>query len=501
MEVFLLLLVVITFGFFLRARNMNNILPPGPLAIPFVGHLHLLLKGHPHVVLKALAEKYGPVLFLRFGVVPVVVVSSSQSAVEFLKVQDKVFTSRPRFLSAGRLLLGFDGEDMVFAPYGMRWKQLRRLCTTKLFTARNFADVRMSEVRSLVRAIQAFGEASPNSALDLRTKFKHLTFNIITRMLMSKRYFEGDTTDAKEAEEFIYLMEESFSLAGAFPVSDYLPYSFVKWLNMNQDDRIKTLSVRSRQFVDKIITEHELRSPTCSDDFLGLLLKLRSTEDVLQRNTIRGLMINLLQAATDTSSVSLEWTLAELINHPACMSMVQDEIASVVGSNRMVEERDISKLPYLQAIVKESLRLHPPGPLLLPRECSKTCEVMGYKIPEATTLMVNAYAIGRDPKVWKEPLKFKPERFLDYSCFDVGGNNLDVIPFGAGSRACPGISIAFSILHLALANLVHAFHWTLPAEVVHVDTSSEKYGLTVTLAKKLEAIPLCKIDTIVCGTE
>ncbi|EFJ12613.1 hypothetical protein SELMODRAFT_18538, partial [Selaginella moellendorffii] len=111
-------------------------LPPGPLAIPFVGHLHLLLKGHPHVVLKALAEKYGPVLFLRFGVVPVVVVSSSQSAVEFLKVQDKVFTSRPRFLSAGRLLLGFDGEDMVFAPYGMRWKQLRRLCTTKLFTAR-----------------------------------------------------------------------------------------------------------------------------------------------------------------------------------------------------------------------------------------------------------------------------------------------------------------------------------------------------------------------------
>ncbi|XP_024521792.1 probable (S)-N-methylcoclaurine 3'-hydroxylase isozyme 2 [Selaginella moellendorffii] len=158
----------------------------------------------------------------------------------------------------------------------------------------------------------------------------------------------------------------------------------------------------------------------------------------------------------------------------------------------MVEERDIPKLPYLQAIVKESLRLHPPGPLLLPRECSKTCKVMGYKILETTTLMVNAYAIGRDPKVWKEPLKFKPERFLDHNCFDVGGNNLEVIPFGAGSRACPGISIAFSILHLTLANLVHAFHWRLPAGVVHIDTRNEKYGLTVTLAKKLEAIPLSK---------
>lgn len=171
--------------------------------------------------------------------------------------------------------------------------------------------------------------------------------------------------------------------------------------------------------------------------------------------------------------MTLEWALSELLNNQGALKKLQQEIDSTIGLQRKVEETDTKGLPYLQAVVKETLRLHPPGPLLVPHESTEDCTVMGYHIPAGTQLLIHAWKIHRDPRWWTRPLEFEPERFVGPhggpAEVDLWGRHFHLIPFGAGRRACPGTALALHILHLTIARLLHAFEWKLPAGAAAVD--------------------------------
>ncbi|KAH7388096.1 hypothetical protein KP509_16G057300 [Ceratopteris richardii] len=184
----------------------------------------------------------------------------------------------------------------------------------------------------------------------------------------------------------------------------------------------------------------------------------------------------------DTSTITVEWALAELLKHRQILEKLQDELSSVIGSTRLVEESDVGNLPYLRAIVKETMRLHPVLPLLVPHTAKQQCQVDGYDIPSSTMAYVNVWAIGRDPTAWEKPLEFYPDRFL-YSNIDLRGQHFELLPFGSGRRACPGLALGISNVHLILGNLVHAFDW----EAVEEIDLTEKFGIVCKLANPLVA--------------
>jgi len=200
----------------------------------------------------------------------------------------------------------------------------------------------------------------------------------------------------------------------------------------------------------------------------------------------------LFSAGSDTSSSTVEWAMTELLRSPASMAKVCDELATVIGPRESIEESDIGRLPYLQAVVKETFRLHPPAPLLLPRHAQVDVKIIGYTIPKGSRVFINVWAMGRDKETWPEPEKFMPERFLGKTV-DLRGGDFDLIPFGGGRRICPGMPLAIRMVHLLLASLLNQFTWRLPAEVERdgVDMA-ENFGLTLT-----KAVPLCAIATTI----
>ncbi|XP_044335752.1 geraniol 8-hydroxylase [Triticum aestivum] len=228
------------------------------------------------------------------------------------------------------------------------------------------------------------------------------------------------------------------------------------------------------------------------NDFLDVLLDVAAREDgkdLLDRQTLRSLFTDLFSAGSDTSSSTVEWAMTELLQNPASMSSACNELAEVIGSKRNIEEDDIVRLPYLQAVIKETFRLHPPGPLLLPRKPERTLKIAGYTIPKDSRVFINVWAIGRDKDVWIEPEKFRPARFLG-STVDFRGADFELLPFGAGRRICPGMPLAIRMVHLVLASLLNQFNWSFPVELERdgIDME-EKFGLSLTKVVPLRIVP------------
>ena len=182
--------------------------------------------------------------------------------------------------------------------------------------------------------------------------------------------------------------------------------------------------------------------------------------------------------------------MAEMMKNPRVMKKVQNEVREVFRRKGSVDETSISEMKYLKSVVKETMRLHPPAPLLLPRECGEKCEINDYEIPVKTKVIVNAWPIGRDPRYWNEPESFTPERFLN-SPIDYKGANFEYIPFGAGRRICPGMSFGLVNVELPLAMLLYCFDWKLPSEVKYEDLNmTELFGIIVRRKDDLRLIPI-----------
>ncbi|KAL2322107.1 hypothetical protein Fmac_026486 [Flemingia macrophylla] len=457
-------------------------LPPGPSPWPIVGNLPHM-GPVPHHALAALARTHGPLMHLRLGFVDVVVASSAAVAEQFLKTHDGNFSSRPP--SSGAKYIAYNYRDLVFAPYGPRWRLLRKISSVNLFSAKaldHFRHVRQEEVARLTTNLAI----SDSKEVNLGQLLNVCTTNALARVMIGQRVFkENSGCYDPKADEFKSMVVEVMVLAGVFNIGDFVPA--LEWLDLQGvQSKMKKLHKRFDAFLTSIVEEHKIYKTEKHQDMLSTLLSLKEASEDGEKLTdieIKALLLNMFTAGTDTSSSTTEWAIAELIRNPRILAQVQQELDTVVGKDRLVTEADLPHLPYLEAVVKETFRLHPSTPLSLPRVAEESCEIFGYHIPKGATLLVNVWAIARDPKEWANPLEFKPERFLSGSekaHVDIKGNDFEVIPFGAGRRICAGMNLGLRVVQLLTATLAHAFDWELKNGLSPQNLNmDEAYGLTL----------------------
>ncbi|OIT28643.1 PREDICTED: cytochrome P450 93A3-like [Nicotiana attenuata] len=501
--IFYIWLASCIFLWFLFRNRTNSRLPPSPFALPIIGHLHLLAP-IPHQALFKLSNRYGPLIHIMLGSVPYVVVSSPEMAKKFLKTHETSFLNRPQTAIVDYLTYG--SQDFLFAPYGPYWKFMKKIIMSELLGGRTLdllLPVRRDEIRCFVELL--LQKAKAGETIDVEAELLRVTNNVISRMLMRERCSENEN----EAGSVKKLIQEIAELSGKFNLSDYI------WFCKNLDlqgfgKRVKDLRARFDQMIERIIKEHnEVRRTRYQSndgsefvkDLLDILLDIADDEHAemrLTREHIKAFILDIFAAGTDTSALTTEWALAELINHPSIMQKAVEEIDTVIGKNRLIEELDITNLPYLQAIVKETLRLHPTTPII-GRESSQDCSIGGYHIPAKTGLFVNVWAINRDPNYWENPLEFKPERFLSEDGntrgqLDVRGQHYQFLPFGSGRRSCPGTSLALQVVQTSLAVMIQCFEWKVSGGVNGKVDMEEGTGFTLPRAHPLNCIPVARLN-------
>ncbi|KAA8528481.1 hypothetical protein F0562_035836 [Nyssa sinensis] len=463
-------------------------LPPSPhLSVPIIGHLYLFKKPL-HRTLAKISDQYGPILFLRFGSRPVLLVSSPSAAEECFTKNDIVFANRPR-LVAGKHL-GYNYTTLVWASYGHHWRNLRRIAATEILSTNRlqmFTSIRSHEIQSLIRWLFSNSYDGEYYTLDMKSAFFELTLNIMMRMIAGKRYYGDNIVELEEARKFKEIVTETFQLSGATNIADFVPV--LKWFGLNGiEKKLQVLQEKRDSFMQDLILEHrKMRSESSceqrSKTMIDVLLSLQETEpEYYTDEIIRGMMQVMLSAGTDTSAGTMEWALSLLLNKPEALEKAHAEIDIHIGQSRLFDESDRAKLPYLQGIIQETLRMYPADPLLVPHESSSECMVGGFRVPRGTMLLVNMWGIQNDPKLWKEPTEFKPERFQGLRGERDG---FMLMPFGYGRRGCPGEGLAMRVVGLALGTLIQCFEWERAGEE-EVDMS-EGTGLTMPKAQPLLA--------------
>ncbi|KAG6486101.1 cytochrome P450 71A9-like [Zingiber officinale] len=447
-------------------------LPPGPRPLPIIGNLHQLGSAAPHLALSALAAEHGPLMYLRLGSVPTLVVSSAAAAREVFKHHDLAFSGRPALFAATKLSYGLN--DVTFSPYGECWRQARKLYMVELLSAarvQSFRAVREEEVARAVASIRSHPSPSP---VNLSRMMLVLANNIVCRTA-----FGGDGRGNNDID---WILAEAEELMGRFCAGDFFPR--LRWLHKldGLQARVEKVFNQLDDLYNKVIAEHLAREDHDEVDMVDLLLRLH--RNPTDKNIIRGmdrvkaLLMDIFLAGTGTSSATIIWAMAELMRNPKVMERTQKELRQAMGDKAKVEESDLGNLDCLKLIIKEALRLHPPVPLGIPRETTERCIVGGYEIPVGMRVFINSWAIGRDPEGWSDTEEFRPERFLGGEVDFRGNHDFCFLPFGTGRRSCPAINFGVAVVELALANLLYSFDWELPSEVHELDME-ETLGIVV----------------------
>ncbi|KAJ8766134.1 hypothetical protein K2173_021651 [Erythroxylum novogranatense] len=462
-------------------------LPPGPFPLPILGNI-LQLGSQPLMTLTQFAHIYGPLFSLRLGSQLLIVGSSREAAMEILKTHDKILSGRyvphmaiTKSPEVNKLSLGWVFEC------NETWKYLRTMCKNELFSSKALesqACIRAEKITEMV----GFIKKMEGKVVGIRELVTATVFNTLSNILVSKDLIsldlEHETSDGGMSEIFNSIAE----LASTPNISDFYP---ILGRFDIQGLQKKTVELHERSFgmCKAIIRERrdqKRRDGSGRRDFLDTLISNGSSDE-----QINVLLLELLSAGTDTGSTTIEWMVAELMKNPECMKRAQEEIVSKLKDGSLSESH-LPHFTYLQACLKETLRLHPPGPFLLPHRAIDSCQAMNYTIPKNSQVLVNFWAIGRDPKTWKEPTIFDPDRFL-YSKLDFKGNDFEFIPFGSGRRICPGLPMAAKQVPLVVAFLIHLFDWSLPPgkNPTKLDMT-EKYGLTLRRQQPLLLVPKCR---------
>ncbi|KAK9987080.1 hypothetical protein SO802_032031 [Lithocarpus litseifolius] len=470
---------------FLRKSNTKN-LPPGPNGLPIIGNLHQL-GPRPHETLSAMAKEFGPLMTLKFGSVTTIVASSAETTKEILHTHDQTFANRP--VPDSVATQPHPEGTLAWVPGDHRWRNRRRICSTQMFTSQRLdllQHFRHKKVHQLIAHINKY----KGSPVDIGSLAFATTLNLISNTIFSVDIVDPDFESAQEFKELVWRIMMD---AGKPNVSDYFP--MLKRFDLQGVRRHVQVSYkRMHEIFDDIIAtrlkHRETDKTTRHGDFLDVLLdQMQEDGSDFSIDTIKPLILDLFIAGSDTSGLTTEWAMAELLRKPKTLQKARDEVLQVIGTHGEIKESDIDRFPYIQAVVKETLRLHPPAPLLLPYIAGNDVEVSGYTIYKGNQVLVNAWSIGRNPKYWIDPLSFEPERFVG-SNLDFKGRDFEYIPFGAGRRICPGLPLAQRMVILMLGSILHSFNWKLPEGITPENLDmSEQFGITLKKANSLCAVP------------
>ncbi|KAK2387014.1 cytochrome P450 71D11 [Trifolium repens] len=484
--------IIVTLKLKKKIKKIDSIpnIPPGPWKLPIIGNIANLIGSPPHRKLRDLAKKYGPLMHLQLGEVFFIIVSSAEYAKEIMKTHDVIFASRSRTLTTD--IVFYDSTDIAAAPYGEYWRQLRKICTVELLSIKrvqSFWPIREQEMNNLIKKIAS----EEGGVVNLSQQVVSMMFSFTSRAAFGKKYNEQD--------EFVLAVREILQLAGGFYIGDLYPSA--KWLQniTGMRSKLEKLHLKVDRILDMIIKDHKETKLRTKDglvegkeDLIDVLLKYEDghnndQEFSLTKRNIKAVLFDIFTGGSDTAATTINWAMAEMMKDQRVLKKAQNEVRVIFNKRGKVDETCIDELKYLKAIIKEVLRMHPPGPLLIPRECGQDCEIDGYDIPVKSKVIINAWAIGMDPKYWTEPERFYPERFID-SSFDFKGLNFEYIPFGAGRRICPGINYGLANVELALAMLLCHFDWRLPNGMKSEDLDmTELFGASVIRKDDLYLIP------------
>ncbi|KAF7086050.1 hypothetical protein CFC21_089405 [Triticum aestivum] len=471
------------------AKQPRPRLPPGPWQLPIIGSLHHLLRGLPHRTMRDLSLRHGPLMLLRLCERVAIVVSSAEAAREIYKGNEAAFSER--LSSPGIDEFSRHGQGIVFAPYSDHWRLLRRILMTELLSARRveaFRQIREEEAGRLVSTIQA---TSDGRLVNVDERLDEFMTDSAVRAIF------GDRLPDRAA--FLKIVKQGVGLSSLFDLRDLFPSSRLIRL-LPRSGKAERHRQEMFKIMDNILRSHEerraARDGDDEQDMVDVLLRIQKEGNMrvsLTDGVIRALLIDVFGAALDTTTTILQWAMAELMTNPRVMQRVQSEADYVLAGHATVQEASLKSMQYLQVVIKETLRLHPPASLF-PRVCVQDSKIQGYDVPRGATTLTNTWAISRDPKYWNEPEKFMPERFECDGVADFRGLDFEFTPFGVGRRICPGIDFAYANIEIALASLIYHFNWELPPRVDPKEIDmTEMFGATVRRKAELFLRPIPRV--------
>ncbi|CAO2038055.1 unnamed protein product [Urochloa humidicola] len=445
-----------------RKQKPSQRMPPGPWQLPVIGSIHHLLRGLPHHVMRDLSCRYRPLMQLRICEHRVIVINSAEAAREVFQGQDTAFEQRPTSPGMEDIYSGHGGQGVIFAPYGDHWRMVRRILMTELLSARRveaFRVIRQDEAARLVTSVMS---TPPGQTINVDELLAEFIADSSVRAIF------GDRLPDRAA--FLEMMKHGTDLSSLFDLRDLFPSSLLVRL-LPRSQKQQRHQQEMCRLIDDIFKHHEKRSVAGESekdgDMIDVLLRLHKEGASLTPGVIKAVAVDVFGGALDTSTITVQWAMAELIANPMAMEKAQQEIRHVFAGQKRVEEAALSGVRYLKAVIKETLRLHTPGPF-----------------------------IPRDPKYWEDPDSFMPERFLGEKALDYRGFDFEFTPFGAGRRICPGINFSQANTEIALASLLFHFDWELPSGAKGEIDMAEAFGVTVKRKAELVLRPVPRIPLV-----
>ncbi|KAK4413214.1 cytochrome [Sesamum alatum] len=406
---------------------------------------------------------------ISLGSTRVVISSHPETAKEILC--GTAFSDRP--MRESTRLLMFD-RAIGFAPSGNYWRHLRRIASTHMFSPKRVSGLegfRQSVANNMIEEVRR--AMDERGFVELRGILQKGSLDNVLESV-----FGG--SDLGFGVELGLMVNEGYELIGEFNWSDYFPLGFLDFGGVKR--KCHKLATRVKDLVSKIIEERrKIGDFKVRNDFLSVLLSLPEEEQLSDADMV-AVLWEMVFRGVDNVVVLLEWIMARMVLHQEIQAKVQREIDTNIGDqDRHIQDSNIMNLPYLQSIVKEALRLHPPGPLLSwARLAVHDVHLDKCFIPAGTTAMVNMWAIAHDPSIWTDPWAFNPERFMERD-FSIMGSDLRLAPFGSGRRACPGKALGLATVHLWLARILQEFKW-IPSQPVDL---GENLKLSLEMKKPL----------------
>nr|ABC59086.1 cytochrome P450 monooxygenase CYP98A37 [Medicago truncatula] len=478
------------FLFYTLFQRLRFKLPPGPRPWPVVGNLYDI-KPVRFRCFAEWAQSYGPIISVWFGSTLNVIVSNSKLAKEVLKENDQQLADRHRSRSAAKF--SRDGQDLIWADYGPHYVKVRKVCTLELFSPKRIEalrPIREDEVTAMVESIFNDSTNSENlgKGILMRKYIGAVAFNNITRLAFGKRFVNSEGVMDEQGVEFKAIVANGLKLGASLAMAEHIPW--LRWMFPLEEEAFAKHGARRDRLNRAIMEEHtqaRQKSGGAKQHFVDALLTLQEKYD-LSEDTIIGLLWDMITAGMDTTAISVEWAMAELIKNPRVQQKAQEELDKVIGFERVMTETDFSSLPYLQCVAKEALRLHPPTPLMLPHRANTNVKIGGYDIPKGSNVHVNVWAVARDPAVWKDATEFRPERFLEEDV-DMKGHDFRLLPFGAGRRVCPGAQLGINMVTSMLGHLLHHFCWAPPEGVNPAEIDmAENPGMVTYMRTPLQVV-------------